>query len=248
MKKGNRPNLFGTHAVSAAWLNPDRVIKRFLVTEKALEGFQDTIKDAEKLGIKRPRPDVVERKQLDKVLKDAVHQGIAIEAEPFEDVFVQDFVIKAAVNKERSLYVMLDQVTDPHNVGAILRSACAFGVNGVVMQRRHAPELSGVLAKVATGAVEYVPVAYEINLSRALQTFKDNGFRVLGMDERADDSLHKVKPSDKTVLVLGAEGTGLRPSIREMCDEFVKLPTTGEIQSLNVSNAAAIAFYQLTTL
>jgi 23S rRNA (guanosine2251-2'-O)-methyltransferase len=142
---------------------------------------------------------------------------------------------------------MLDQVTDPHNVGAILRSACAFGAGGVIMQRRHAPELTGVLVKTASGAAEHIPVAYETNLSAALDTLRENGFTAIGLDERGEKILGDAVIPAKTVLVLGAEGDGMRPKVREHCDVLARLPTQGPIASLNVSNAAAVALFAAAT-
>jgi 23S rRNA (guanosine2251-2'-O)-methyltransferase len=176
--------------------------------------------------------------------RDAVHQGMAISAAPLEDVFVQD-IINAGAGKERSVVLMLDQVTDPHNVGAILRSASAFGADGVIMQRRHAPELEGVLCKTACGAVDHLPVAYETNLSRTLEELADAGYTIIGLDEHAPDSLSAIAVPAKSVLVLGAEGDGMRRLVREHCSVLVTLPTQKPINSLNVSNAAAVALYAL---
>ena len=140
---------------------------------------------------------------------------------------------------------MLDQVTDPHNVGAIMRSACAFGADGLIMQKKHAPSFAGVLAKTACGAVEHINVAFETNLTRSLETLQNNGFFVLGLDEHGEITIGDADIPNKCVLVLGAEGTGIRRLIREQCDTLVRLPTTGPILSLNVSNAAAIALYAI---
>ncbi len=238
-------NLFGYHAVHEAWLNPDRKIKEVYVTDKAIENFEPYITKAKALGLNRPDYQVVERRQMDKTLgENTVHQGIGIFAEPLPEMNVMDLIIKAS-HKDTSLFVMLDHVTDPHNVGAIMRSACVFGLDGLVMQTRFAPPLEGVLPKVACGAVEHVCVALETNLSRALELFKDNGYTCIALDEHAQKSIGALGQLKKAVLVMGAEGKGLRPSIKDTCNETVKLPVTGEIQSLNVSNAAAISFYAL---
>lgn len=236
-----RIDLFGTHAVCAAWDNPARRIEALYVTEQALKGFAPGTDAA----TDRPAPTIVDREQMDRALPPGtVHQGIALRCAPLEDVSLQDIIIRTA-NSPAPLLVMLDQVTDPHNVGAILRSACAFGADGVILQKRHAPELTGVLAKTACGAVEHVPVACETNLTRALETLQDNGFTVIGLDERGDRAIGEIPVQDKTVLVLGAEGPGLRRLVREQCDILVRLPTQGPIASLNVSNAAAVALYAL---
>jgi 23S rRNA (guanosine2251-2'-O)-methyltransferase len=233
-------DLFGGHAVMAALQNPRRQIRALYVTAQAEETFKIEDLPASVIVTK------VQREQLDRSLPPgSVHQGIALACDPLPEIGIDDMIIQSA-SQTKSVFLMLDQVTDPHNVGAILRSACAFGVQGVVMQRKHAPELTGVLAKTACGAVEHVPAAYETNLSRALETFKDHGFTVVGLDEHATASFGQVSGFDKIVMVLGAEGDGMRRLIKEQCDHLVSLPTSGVIASLNVSNAAAVALYAIT--
>ena len=233
-------NLWGIHAVRAAWLNPARKVRGLYITEQALKGFEDILDE------RKTPPNMIEKRDLDRLLPPgAVHQGIALHVEPLAEVFVQDLIIRTK-NKENAVLLMLDQVTDPHNVGAILRSACAFGADGVIMQRRHSPELTGVLAKTATGSIEHIPVAYEINLSDTLDILKDNGFYAIGLDERGPQAIGAIKKGGKTVLVLGAEGSGMRPKVREHCDALVRLPTSEPIASLNVSNAAAVTLYAFT--
>lgn len=238
-----RANIWGTHAVTEAWLNPARQINALYITETMLKSFEPTLAQAKDLG--RPAPKVLDKKDIDRMLGDAVHQGIAIDAKPLEETFVQDLIARAA-SRERTVLLMLDQVTDPHNVGAILRSACAFGADGVIMQRKHSPELTGILAKTASGAAEHIPVAYEINLSDTLDLLKDKGFFAIGLDERGTQEIGAIRKGGKAVLVLGAEGQGLRPKVREHCDTLVRLPTQGPIASLNVSNAAAVSLYAIT--
>jgi 23S rRNA (guanosine2251-2'-O)-methyltransferase len=165
-----------------------------------------------------------------------VHQGLYLEAERLPllplDKLPQDRVILA-----------LDQVTDPHNVGAILRSAAAFGVGGIIVTHRHSPEITGVLAKAASGALEHVPLAGVQNLARALNSLKEQGFKLVGLDSEAPENIADLKLSLPLVLVLGAEGRGLRPSTGELCDHLARLDLPGAIKSLNVSNAAAISLY-----
>ncbi|MCB9989933.1 MAG: 23S rRNA (guanosine(2251)-2'-O)-methyltransferase RlmB [Rhodospirillales bacterium] len=236
-------DLWGTHAVSEAWMNPARQIRQLYITETMLAAFADTRAAADKAGLKRPEPTLIDKKDLDRALDGAVHQGIALTCKPLDEVFVQDLVARSAA-KERSVLLMLDQVTDPHNVGAIIRSACAFGADGIIMQRKHSPALTGILAKTACGGVEHLPAAYEINLSDTLDYLRNKGYSAIGLDERGEHVIGAAaNGSRKTVLVLGAEGKGLRPKIREHCDTLVRLQTAGPIASLNVSNAAAVALY-----
>ncbi len=251
MKKGknkqNKASLYGFHAVHEAWLNPERHVSALYMSEQAAKGFEQSLQQAKSKNLHRPQPTHMNKHELDKMLpKGAVHQGLALEAENLPETDIQDFII-AAESRERTVLVMLDQVTDPHNVGAILRSACAFGTNGMVLQRKHTPELNGVLAKTACGGVEHVPVAYETNLSRAIETLKEGGFFVIGLDERGEKTIEQGNFSDnsKILLVLGAEGPGIRRLVAENCDELMRLPTPGPIQSLNVSNAAAVALFSV---
>lgn len=234
------PDLYGFHAIHAAWLNPDRHIESLYLTSEAVSGFEDTLKEARHNGLHRPEPTIVDKNQLNKACpQGAVHQGVALICSPLPEHDIHDFTIRA---QDDDLLLILDQVTDPHNVGAILRSACAFGVSGVIMQKKHAPELSGVLAKTACGAIEHVPVAYETNLSRSIETLQQNGYFVYGLDERGDD-IAKFTSSGKQALVLGAEGPGMRRLVKEHCDALLRLPMSGPMPSINVSNAAAVALY-----
>lgn len=236
-------DLFGMHAVSAAWTNPQRHIHALYITEKALEGFDAALKSAHDMGLKRPSPILIDKSALDSALPHgSVHQGIALNAQALADIDIHD-IIRQEEPKERSVLVMLDQVTDPHNVGAIIRSACAFGAAGMIMQKKHAPELSGVLAKTACGGVEHVAVAYETNLTRTLESLQEAGYFAIGLCEHTEEDVSALSRYPKLVFVLGAEGDGLRRLIREQCDLLVKLPTAGPIASLNVSNAAAVALF-----
>lgn len=233
--------LWGMHAVREAWNNPERKIHSLLVTDR-------TVKDGESLGlpkgIRRPKADIVDRNVIDKRLPaGAVHQSIAIQCDPLEEVFLSDILIKAKT-KESMMVVMLDQVTDPHNVGAILRSACAFGADAIIVQTRHAPEATGTLAKAACGALEYVPIIRETNLSRAIEQLQDAFFNVIGLDEQGVE-LKDIKKSSLTCLVMGSEGPGLRQKVKENCTSLLRLPTDGPVPTLNVSNATAVALYAL---
>ena len=169
----------------------------------------------------------------------AVHQGVAMRPVPLEDADLADFDARPG-----AVVLVLDQVTDPQNVGAILRSAAAFGVVGLVLQDRNAPKLSGALAKAAAGAIEQVPVARVVNLSRAIDELGKLGWRAVGLAGEADRGLDQVLDGSPTVLVLGSEGEGLRRLVAEHCDELAKIPMPGGFESLNVSAAAAIALYE----
>jgi 23S rRNA (guanosine2251-2'-O)-methyltransferase len=171
---------------------------------------------------------------------DAPHQGVVIEVEPLEDIWLGDVLADAP---ERAILLVLDQVTDPHNVGAILRSAAAFGAIGIVTQDRHSPPESGALAKAASGALERVPWVRVVNLARALEEIAEAGFWRIGLAGEAETGLKEALGPQRVALVLGAEGPGMRSNTREHCDALARLPITDNVESLNVSNAAAVALY-----
>lgn len=231
--------IWGWHAVEAALANPRRGAPVRLVATpdraKQLEarfGRARTLEtaDTHAIGLLLPQG--------------AVHQGVALRPGALEDVDVDDFAPRPG-----AVVLMLDQVTDPQNVGAILRSAAAFGAEGVVMQERHAPKLAGALAKAAAGAVEQVRVARVVNLSRALEDLGRAGWRAVGLAGEADQSLAQAMTGGApTVIVLGSEGEGLRRLVAEHCDELARIPMPGGFESLNVSAAAAIALYEATRL
>ncbi len=241
-------NLYGVHAVTEAWINPKRHIHALYITEKALESFDDALKKAHDLGLKRPAPQIIDKSILDNATsQNSVHQGIALHSQALDEIDIHD-IIRAEDHKEKSVLIMLDQVTDPHNVGAIIRSSCALGAAGMILQRKHAPELTGVLAKTACGGVEHLPVAYETNLTRSIEALQEAGYFAIGLAEEGEEQLQALSSTHKKlVLVLGAEGSGLRRLVREQCDALVALPTAGPISSLNVSNAAAVALFATTT-
>ena len=242
--KSNRlkADLFGVHAVREAWQNPKRYVHALFITESAMKDFEEHLQT----DAKRPAPQIVTKDELDKAFPPGtVHQGIALSCQPLAEQSVMDLIIKGT-SKPKSVIVVLDQVTDPHNIGAILRSACAFGADGVVMQSKHAPEMTGILAKTACGAADHIAVAYETNLSRALEKLQENHYTVIGLDEHSPHTFATLPKYDRAVIVLGAEGPGIRRLVKEHCDVLVTLPTQEPIASLNVSNAAAVALYALT--
>ena len=230
-----RPRLWGKHAVSAALDNPKRKILRAWTTREAAGSMQFpsdvavTLAEAADLGRLVPH--------------DAPHQGVVIEVEPLDDVWLDGLLGEAA---ERAVLLVLDQVTDPHNVGAILRSAAAFGAVGIVTQDRHSPPESGVIAKSASGALERVPWARVVNLARALEEIGEAGFWRIGLAGDAETELKEALGPPRVALVLGAEGPGMRLNTREHCDALARLPISDAIESLNVSNAAAVALYAAT--
>jgi len=236
-------DLYGVHAVTQAWINPNRHIHDLYITEKALESFDDALTKAHDMGLKRPAPQIIEKSMLDSsTTQGSVHQGIGLNCQPLDEVDIHD-IIRAESIKERSVLIILDQVTDPHNVGAIIRSSCAFGVAGMILQRKHAPELTGVLAKTACGGVEHLSVAYETNLTRSIETLQEAGYFAIGLAEEGKLNISSLSGHQRLVLVLGAEGDGIRRLVRKQCDALVALPTAGPISSLNVSNAAAVALF-----
>jgi len=236
--------LYGVHAVLAALGNPRRRPERLLATPEALQAWGPRLHEA------RPglAPETVQRRDIDALLPEgSVHQGLALRAAPLDQPAIEDIlaVRPPAPAPARRVVVLLDQVTDPHNVGAVLRSAAAFGALAVVALDKGAPEESGTLAKAASGALEVVPYVSVVNLARALDSLKEAGFWCLGLAGEAEASLAESRPGESVALVLGAEGSGLRRLTRERCDLLVKLPTRAPIDSLNVSNAAAVALYEL---
>jgi 23S rRNA (guanosine2251-2'-O)-methyltransferase len=232
----SRPRFWGKHAVAAALDNPERKVLRAWATREAADFMQFPPSVAVTLA------DVTDLARL--VPGDAPHQGVVIEVEPLDDIWLDGLLQNAA---DGSVLLVLDQVTDPHNLGAILRSAAAFGAMGIVTQDRHTPPESGVVAKSASGALERVPWARVVNLARALEEIGDAGFWRIGLAGDADTELKSALGPSKVALVLGAEGAGLRHNTREHCDALAKLPITDAIESLNVSNAAAVALYAART-
>jgi 23S rRNA (guanosine2251-2'-O)-methyltransferase len=236
--------LWGLHAARAAWLNPKRRVTRLLATEAGLKAFEKTLAEGKRNNLTRPQPKLVERHELDRLLPPgSVHQGIALEATPLPELLLHEIV---GGDDAPDLVIALDQVTDPHNVGAIARSAAAFSAGAIIMTERNAPGLTGVLAKAASGAIEHVPLVHIVNLARAIEELQKAGYWCVGLAEEAERDLSQCDlTGGRTALILGAEGEGLRQLTRKKCDELARLPTGGPIGSLNVSNAAAVALYEV---
>jgi 23S rRNA (guanosine2251-2'-O)-methyltransferase len=235
-KPENRPRFWGRHAVAAALANPEREVVRLWATREAADELDlpasvpVTFADAADLGRMVPR--------------DAPHQGVVAEVGRLDDLLLGDLLDDAPVGRP---ILVLDQVTDPHNVGAILRSAAAFDALGLVTQDRHAPPESGALAKAASGALETVPWVRVVNLARALEEIAAAGFWRIGLAGEAEMTLAQALGPPRVALVLGAEGEGMRPNTAQHCDALARLPIGERMESLNVSNAAAIALYAAAT-
>src|SRR3984893_12232372 len=223
--------LYGWHTVAAALAHPQRHIRKLLLTENAARRLADDNIDT------HVTPEIVRPSLIDQRLgPDAVHQGLLAEADPLPSPDIDTLA-------QEGMVLVLDQITDPHNVGAIMRSAAAFAVKAIVTTARHSPEATGVLAKSASGALELVPLVTVQNLARALTGLNDQGFMTVGLDSQGSENLGTVALQQPLALVLGAEGKGLRQLTRETCSVVARLDMPGEIKSLNVSNAAGLALY-----
>jgi 23S rRNA (guanosine2251-2'-O)-methyltransferase len=223
--------IYGWHPVKAALENPARHIRRLLATENAVRRLTE---DHVPLRIE---PELVRPQTIaQRLSRDALHQGLLLEADPLPSPELEDIAPTGIV-------LVLDQITDPHNVGAIARSAAAFAVSAMVTTARHSPEATGVLAKSASGALEYVPLVSVQNLARALAALKERGFLVVGLDSSGEVDFAAAAIRAPLALVLGAEGKGLRQLTLATCDQVARLDVPGKIKSLNVSNAAALALY-----
>lgn len=224
--------IYGKHACDAALQNPNRTIRDIMVMRNTMEDYD--------MCSSHIKPQIVEGKQIARVVpKDAIHQGIAVLADPLPAPYIDEII-----DSEKPI-IILDQVTDPHNVGAVMRSAAAFDAAAVIMHDRNSPSESGTLAKSASGALELVPLLYVSNIANAIASCQQEGYWCVGLDGEADIMFHEAKLTQKTVLVLGAEGKGMRSLTTKRCDALVKLPMHPQMESLNVSNAAAIALYDL---
>ena len=226
--------LYGWHTVKAALENPARRQRMLLATENAARRLTE---ENVPLGV---APQIVRPGAIaERLAADAVHQGLYLEADPLPSPPIEEIAAHGVV-------LVLDQITDPHNVGAIFRSAAAFAATAIVTTARHSPEATGVLAKSASGALEHVPLITVQNLARGLAALKQRGFFVVGLDSSGDSELAGLPLRAPLALVLGAEGRGLRQLTKETCDHVARLALPGAIKSLNVSNAAALALYVAT--
>ncbi len=221
--------IYGKHSALAALANPLRTVSRVIASKNTAAELKQYLPN---------NVEICDDVRISAMVgKDAVHQGIAVFATELPEIDLYEADLG-------TLVVLLDQVTDPHNVGAILRSASAFGASAVVTTERHSPSEGGVLAKAASGALEYVPYIRGGNLAETITYLKKQGFWVAGMDAETENSVESVKDYEKLAIVMGAEGKGLRHKTHEYCDFIVKIPMDERQESLNVSNAAAIALWE----
>ena len=232
--------IYGRHAVGAALANPARQIKRVLATKNAADWLSDIdIPEGRHIAFEDAKPDAI-----DKVLpQGAVHQGLAAAVTDLPRTRLKDICAEPSVGEP---VVILDQVTDPQNIGAVFRVAAAFHARAVIVQERRTPPLAGALAKAAAGAVESVPCIKVVNISRAIEALVDLGYTVAGFAGEADETIADLPKDTPVALVLGAEGSGLRPLVAETCDRLVRIPIAPQMESLNVSTAAAIGLYEAT--
>ncbi len=228
--------IYGRHAALAAIANERRVVRRVLVTNAVAEDCADELP--------RECTDVVDRDLISDLLNPGeVHQGIAVLAAALPDIDLAD-VCDMTAGLASACVIVLDQATDPRNVGAVIRSAAAFGAAAVIVHDRHAPPARGALAKAASGALERIPLVEVGNLARALSDLKDAGFWCLGFDGDAPESLSACDMPSRVALIFGAEGSGMRRLTGENCDLLARIPMDPEIASLNLANAAAIGLYE----
>jgi 23S rRNA (guanosine2251-2'-O)-methyltransferase len=239
--------IYGRHAVAAALANPQRRWHQLA----ALAGHEPEARALVSAALAPRCSDgepicVLDRRDfIARLPEDAVHQGLALAVEPLAELDLEDVLRRAATLPGRRVIVLLDQVSDPHNVGAVLRSASAFGALAVVLTVHRTPPAAGALAKAASGALERVPLVRVVNLARALDRLKEAAFWICGLDETASQTLAAVDLGERVALVLGSEGGGMRRLVRERCDYLARLPTRSQQSTINVSNAAAVALYEL---
>ena len=237
--------IYGVHAVLAAVANPARDCRRIVLAETAKRELETRVAEVQKALPGQPPVERMSRTDMERLLPpSAVHQGLAVLAQPLGETAIED-IVRDCTEKSDAAVVILDQATDPRNVGAVMRSAAAFRAAAVVVQDRNAPAITGALCKAASGAVEWVPFVRVVNLARAIGMLKEAGFWAAGLDSSAGRTLAEADLSGRVALVLGAEGRGLRRLTRDTCDELVKVPVARGTDSLNLSNAAAVALYEL---
>ena len=229
--------IYGKHAVTAAILNKKRQIKRFVVLESLKNYFED------RLGNQKILPEIVDTDFfVAKFGKNATHQGCAVLAEPLKEIFLEDLLSDPSDDRP---IVFLDQITDPQNIGSILRASAVFGARAVVITENGSPEMSPTISKTASGAAELIPLIRVTNLVQSLNLLKEKGFWTIGLDERGKQELSQVDLSGKIAVVIGSEGDGLRRLTRESCDFLVQLPFFENFSTLNAAQAATVSLYEI---
>jgi len=230
--------IYGAHAVLAALRNPQRICHTLWASKGLSPEAEQAIKAHPDLDIKS-----CDGLELDRLVgEQSVHQGLVLKASPLEQPFIEDIMKDVP---DDACLIILDQVTDPHNIGAIMRSAAAFGAIAVIQQELNAPDANNpTIAKTASGAVEEIPLVSVTNIARTMEDLKKSGFWCIGLDEMGKEQLHKANLTGKVAFIMGREGKGLRPLIRGTCDILSHLPTTESFSTLNVSNAAAVSLYE----
>ena len=233
----NQVIIYGKHAVLAALANSYRQISKLMITKENIQDIKGKIADNKIM--------VVDKKEIDKQLpREATHQGFALTAQMLDDYAIEEII--GMSNERKNCHVLiLDQVTDPQNIGAIIRSCVAFDTLALIMQDKNAPQESGALLKAAAGTYESLPICRVTNLSRAIEQLKKAGFWIIGMDGYAKTTVDKMDKSGKNAIIMGSEGKGMRRLVEESCDVAIKLPISQNVESLNVSTAAAIVLYEM---
>lgn len=230
--------LYGRHAVVSALNNPNRKISKLVCTAENAIGLRDEFPN---LNIV-----VADKKDIDKLVPvDAVHQGYALFCTPLDNLSIEE-LCEITANDDKCNVLVLDQVADPQNIGAIIRSCAAFGSKAIVVQDKNSPQESASMVKAAAGTFEFMPIVRVTNLSRAIEILKKNGFWIVGMDGYAKDTVEKLDKNSKLAVIMGNEGSGMRRLIEESCDITVRLPISEKVESLNVSTAAAVVLYELS--
>lgn len=235
--------LYGRHPIMAAMANPNRKINKILCTK---DNYDELKEHCQKHKVNLGLVNTVDKREIDRVVpREAVHQGFAMYCQELEEFSLEDICILAD-EKEDCHVLVLDQVTDPQNIGAIIRSCVAFDTLALIMQDKNSPNETGAMAKASAGTIENLPICRVTNLSRAIQQLKTAGFWTVGMDGYAKTTIDKMNKSGKIAIIMGSEGKGMRRLVEEACDSTVRLPTSDKVESLNVSTAAAIALYEVS--
>lgn len=238
MSSKNQVTIYGKHAVLAAIANPNRQIIKVMATKESLPELKGKIAE-NKIA-------VVDRREIDKILpRDIPHQGLLVVATQLQSYALEE-ICDMAEEKQNCHLLILDQVTDPQNIGAIIRTSVAFGCLAIILQDKNSPQESGALLKAAAGTYEQLPICRVTNLSRSIDQLKRSGFWIVGMDGYAKTNVDEMEKSGKLAVIMGSEGKGMRRLVEESCDVTIRLPIAPTVESLNVSTAAAIVLYEMS--